>query len=121
MRVPENWMEIIGSFGLAALLFIGIISSGALDNLNQRLSQEADYESYFIVMLGALGVAGFIQFISISSASKISFCAGIIVAGIIYYNIATMLLGFGGLTITLLIELPRWQQRKFMERYGSYK
>ena len=113
--------DVIIAFLTGFFLFAGISYSGILDSANTSLSKTTGFKGYAIVMLGAILLMGLVELLSLSAGSRVSFCIGAAIGGAIMFNMAAILIGFGGFTLTFMIELMRWQERRVAEMYAKRK
>ncbi len=116
MKQSIGWDTVL-SFVIGLVFFVGLSYSGILDKANSSLSQPTGIYGYAVVMVGAIVLMGLVEVMQMSGGARIAFTIGAGVGGALAKNVAAVLIGFGGFTLTFLIELIRWQQRKIMEAY----
>jgi hypothetical protein len=103
------------------LLFLGISYSGLTAGLNQDLQESSGMKAYFFMMLGAVILMGLVEILAISPQSRVLFCIGAMLGGAVMKDQVAAIMGFGGFTLTFMIELVRWQQRSVAEAYRRRK
>jgi di/tricarboxylate transporter len=103
------------------LLFIGLSYSGLTAGLNQNLEESSGMKAYFYMMVGAVILMVLVEVLSISPQSRVFFCIGAMLGGAVMRDQITAIIGFGGFTLTFMIELVRWQQRTVAEAYRRRK